>query len=194
MSEKTRLIIKKVAELYSFGSEKKTVEEVSQLAYEKLLDKEQEWEKALDSYALEDIYQAINNFWRYKSDKTRPSVAQILSFLETEKEVKKETKNVEDKTHFFSIESEFIKRDKVLAKNTDYLLSDYGRAVRYILEDSLIELIGIHEFKKLKNDDNVKERTDKYNLAMKNGLFNNFDYILRKVNNKPIQVVEELDF
>ena len=179
MTEKTRLIIKKVAELYSFGSEKKTAEEVTQVNYEKLLDKEQEWEQAFDNYELDDVIQAINNYWRYKSDKSRPSVAQILAILQTEKEVKPKNNTNHDSVRFFCIESDLMRRDIELGKNIDCLLSDYRRAVNYILTDRLIETLGSYEYNKLSNEDKTKERSDKYRIAMQNGLFNDFDDILR---------------
>ena len=179
MSEKTRLIIKKVAELYSFGSEKKTAEEVTQVNYEKLLDKELEWEQAFDNYEADDVIQAINNYWRYKSDKSRPSVAQILAILQTEKEVKPKTNTNHDSVRFFCIEGDLMARDKELGRNSQFLISDYRRAVNYILTDKLIETIGCFEYDKLSNDDKTKERSDKYKMALENGLFDDFDEILR---------------
>lgn len=179
MSEKTRLIIKKVAELYSFGSEKKTAEEVTQINYEKLLDKEQEWEQAFDKYDTDDVIQAINNYWRYKSDKTRPSVSQILSFLQTEKEVKPKSEHKTDSVRYFCIENDLMARDIELKRNSEFILSDYRRAVDYILNESLVNLIGEQEFRKLSSDEKVKERSDKYRIAMQNGLFNDFDRTLK---------------
>lgn len=181
MSEKTRLIIKKVAELYSFGSEKKTAEEVTQVNYEKLLDKEQEWEQAFDKYDTDDVIQAINNYWRYKSDKTRPSVAQILALLQTEKDVTPKNEIKTDSMRYFCIESDLMARDIKLGRNLGYTLSTYRRAVNYILNDALVNLIGEQEFRNLSSDDKVKERSDKYIIAMQNGLFNNFDEILASI-------------
>lgn len=181
MTEKTRIIIKKVAELYSFGNERKTAEEVTQINYEKLLDKEPEWEQAFDKYDTDDVVQAINNYWRYKSDKTRPSVAQLLALLQTEKDVtpKKEIKT--DSMRYFSIENDLMARDVELKRNSEFILSDYRRAVDYILNESLVNLIGEQELRKILNDDKVKERSERYKIAMQNGLFNDFDRTLRSL-------------
>lgn len=169
MSEKTRLIIKKVAELYSFCSEKKTAEEVTQVNYEKLLDKEKEWEQAFDKYDTDDVIQAINNYWRYKSDKTRPSVAQILAILQTEREVKPKSDNKAESVRYFCIESDLMRQDIAAGRNTSFNYTHYRRAVNYILGDGLRNLIGDYEYNKLSDKNNAKERTAKYNLAMQNG-------------------------
>lgn len=70
-------------------------------------------------------------------------------------------------------------RDRELKRNNEFLLNDYRRAVDYILNESLANLIGEQEFRKLSSDDKVKERSDKYKIAMENGLFNDFDRTLR---------------
>lgn len=181
MTEKTKIIIKKVAELYSFGTEKKTAEEVTQVNYEKLLDKQQEWEQAFDKYDTDDVIQAINNYWRYKSDKTRPSVAQILAILQTEKEVKPKTETNNKSVRYSCAESELMSRDIALKRNSEFLLNDYRRAVDYILNNLLVNLIGEQELRKLSSKDKTKERSDKYKIAMDNGLFNQFDDVLRFV-------------
>lgn len=43
------------------------------------------WRDAFDEYDLSDVLFAIDEFWQYKSNKTRPNVAQIKAILNTHK-------------------------------------------------------------------------------------------------------------
>lgn len=178
----TREIIKKIADLYSFGTEKKTSEEVAQQNFAKLMEKEKEWEKAFSDYETDDVILAINNFWRFKSDKTRPNVSQLLSLLQTEHDVKKKTQKKVDNNRYFNIEFDLMNRDVKNKRNQNYFLPDYRRAVKFILNDLLIEKIGASSFQKLSSDNKVWEVSEKYKIAMKNGLFNDFDEVLKRVN------------
>ena len=180
MSEKSRLIIRKVAELYSFGSERKTVEEVTQLNYEKLLDKEQDWEDAFKDYDVDDVLLAINSYWRYKSDKNRPSVAQILSFLETEKEVKKIPNKAENReVKCYNIETMYINRDKELGI-LKYNMNIYKRAVDRIMKDMMDEWCRENNVKFDDKDDGVAYHK-KFQKATELGYFNEFDSILENI-------------
>lgn len=180
MSEKSRLIIRKVAELYSFGSERKTVEEVTQLNYEKLLDKEQDWEDAFKDYDVDDVLLAINSYWRYKSDKNRPSVAQILSFLETEKEVKKIPNKAENReVKCYNIETMYFNRDKELGI-LKYNMNIYKRAVDRIMKDMMDEWCRENNVKFDDKDDGVAYHK-KFQKATELGYFNEFDSILENI-------------
>lgn len=178
MSEKAKTIIRNIAELYGLGVSEDEQKKAKDSIYKKLIARESEWEKAFEDYDEYDVIQAINNFWRFKSDKVRPSVAQILAMLQTEKEVTK--KNTPDlpKERCFCIESDLMQRDMELGRNQQYILPHYRRAVNYILGDRLRDLIGEYEYKKLSRRDPVEERSEKYRLACQNGLFNDFDEIL----------------
>lgn len=180
MSEKSRRIIKKVAELYSFGNERKTVEEVTQINYEKLLDKEADWDKAFEEYEVDDVLKAVDNFWRYKSDKNRPSVAQILSFLNTEKEVKKiphKEESVEGK--YYNIETMYFNRDRELGK-LKYNINAYKRAVDRIMKDMMDEWCRENSFKFDDKDPAVAYHR-KFQKATELGYFNEFDAILENI-------------
>lgn len=180
MSEKTRLIIKKVAELYSFGTERKTVEEVTQLNYEKLLDKEPEWEDAFKDYELDDVLGAINSYWRYKTDKVRPSVKQILAFLETEKEVKKIPNKAENtEVKCYNIETMYFNRDRELGI-LKYNMNIYKRAVDRIMKDMMGEWCRENKFKFDDKDDAVAYHK-KFQKATELGYFNEFDAILENI-------------
>jgi hypothetical protein len=180
MSEKSRRIIRKVAELYSFGNERKTVEEVTQINYEKLLDKEEEWDKAFECYDISDVLQAVDNFWRYKSDKNRPSVSQILAFLSTEKDVEKKVVNeggVEVKN--FNIETELFLRDKACGRQK-YPMHIYKRAVNKIMKDLMDMWCKENDFS-FEDDNEAIERGKRYRKAIELGYFDEFDNILDKV-------------
>ena len=175
--EKAYEILKHIEELYS-------KENVTDEIIRKQLDKNPEvvnaWREAFELYDLTDVFKAIDEFWRYANNKSKPRVAQLLSMLNTTKEVEKaKPQEKQPSVRFFCIESDLMRRDIELGKNTDCLLSDYRRAVNYILTDRLIETLGSYEYNKLSNDDKTKERSDKYRIAMQNGLFNDFDDILR---------------
>lgn len=180
MTEKSRRIIKKVAELYSFGNERKTVEEVTQINYEKLLDKEADWDKAFEEYEVDDVLQAVDNFWRFKSDKNRPSVAQILSFLNTEKEVKKiPHKEEEQRVKYYNIETMYFNRDKELGI-LKYNMNIYKRAVDRIMHDMMDEWCRENNFKFNDKDDAVAYHK-KFQKATELGYFNEFDAILENI-------------
>lgn len=182
MSDKARVIIKRVAELFSYGTSQKTAEQVALENFERLITKEEEWEKAFADYEVEDVLMAINKYWNYKTDKQRPTVAHILAILQTDKEAISPVKH-EEKEKYLCIESQLMERDKELKRNSNFLIQDYRRAVDYILEEELANLIGKENHKNLSMSDKIKERTAKYQLALKKGLFNNFDYYLRMIKN-----------
>lgn len=56
---------------------------------DKMRSASSEYDDALKDYFWEDIKKAIDNFWRWKNDKTRPRLAQILATLETETKLEK---------------------------------------------------------------------------------------------------------
>lgn len=175
--EKAYEILKHIEELYS-------KENVTDESIKKELNKNPEvvnaWREAFELYDLTDVFKAIDEFWRYTNNKSKPRVAQLLSMLNTTKEVEKvKPQEKQPSVRYFCIESDLMARDKELGRNSQFLISDYRRAVNYILTDKLIETIGGFEYDKLSNDDKTKERSDKYRIAMQNGLFNDFDDILR---------------
>lgn len=179
MSGKTRDIMRKIAELYSFGTSKQSVEEVTEINYEKLLSKEAEWEKAFDEYDTHEVIEAIENFWAYSSDKSRPSVAQLKSLLNAKK-IKKATKKEDEMPKNICIESEFMSQDIKLGRHLDRNITHYRRAVDYILYRKLKDILGEET---PKNIDDAKDRTIKFSKAKELGLFSDFDYILENINN-----------
>ena len=58
------------------------------------------WEKAFEPYDESAVLQAIDEFWRFNSNKTRPKVSQILAMLNTSKEpvYEQKTENYESES------------------------------------------------------------------------------------------------
>ena len=179
--EKAQEIIKHIFDLYT---DKEQSEEDIINWCEKNMERYNAYQLAFESYDMLDVFRAIDNYWRYTSNKTKPTVAKLLAMLSTEKEVKKEQRYESTGGKYFNIENQYMQRDKALGINQEYFLADYRRAVNYILNDLLREKIGNFEYSKLSKDDKVEELSEKYALAMRNGLFNDFDNILVEVSGK----------
>lgn len=181
--EKTQEILKHIFDLYSDNEH--TEEDVIRWC-EKNIERYNAYKLAFEDYDMLDVFRAIDGYWRYTSNKTKPTVAKLLAMLSTEKEVKKEQHYESTSGKYFNIENKYMQRDKALGINQEYFLADYRRAVNYILTDMLRDKIGVTEYNKLSKDDKVNEFSEKYALAMRNGLFNSFDEILEKLNPKEI--------
>lgn len=84
-------IIKHVIELYTGD----TTDEA--MANYELKNSEQVkmYAEAFRDYDLSDVLQAIDEFWNFKSSKTKPTVAQILAILNSKKEVEKDSFSVD---------------------------------------------------------------------------------------------------
>ena len=179
--EKAQEIIKHIFDLYT---DKEQSEEDIINWCEKNMERYNAYQLAFENYDMLDVFRAIDNYWRYTSNKTKPTVAKLLAMLSTEKEVKKEQHCESTGGKYFNIENQYMQRDKALGINQEYFLADYRRAVNYILNDLLREKIGSFEYSKFSKGDKVEELSEKYALAMRNGLFNSFDEILNKLNPK----------
>lgn len=137
------------------------------------------WKEAFENYDTTDVLKAIDEFWRYTSNKTKPKVSQLLAMLNTNKAEKKQ--NIEVGVKYFCIERDIFKKDIELGRNTNCFFPHYVRAVDYILDKLLPATIGMQEFLRIKDEDLSIERGKKYKLALENGLFNKFDEILQQI-------------
>lgn len=178
--EKTQEILKHIFDLYS---ETERSESDMDIWRNKNGERYEAYSKAFEDYDMLDVFKAIDNYWRYTSNKTKPTVAKILAMLSTEKDVTKE-KHFKESGKYFSIENMYMERDKGLGINKEFYLSDYRRSVDYILCQRLEETIGKIDYLHLQNEDKVIERSEKYKRACSIGLFNDFDTVLRTVNKK----------
>lgn len=175
--EKAQEIIKHIFELYD--NNEPTNEDIEIWCgknYERYLA----WKEAFENYDTVDVLKAIDEYWRYSSNKTKPTVAKLLTMLNTNK-AEKQSRSEVDKGRYFSIEEELYHRDIEFKRNTNCFFPLYRRAVEYILERLLPSVIGMDEFKRLESDDYALSRGRKYRLALENGLFDKFDDILQQV-------------
>ena len=79
--EKAQEILKHIDELYCIKVDLKKIEnmpETNPTMYEM-------WSDAFKDYDLPDVLTAIDNFWEFKSSKTKPNVAQIKAILTSHK-------------------------------------------------------------------------------------------------------------
>ena len=173
--QKTIEIIKHLNDLYT------DVEFTYEMAQTWCLKNEERfkaWKEAFDKYDTTDVLKAIDEYWRYSSNKTKPKVSQLLAMLNTNK-AEKQTKT-EEKAKYFCIEEDLFHRDIELNRNTNCYYTHYKKAVEYILNKLLPSTIGMEEFKRLDCDDYTITRGKQYKIALENGLFNKFDEILQQ--------------
>ena len=138
------------------------------------------WKEAFESYDTVDVLKAIDEYWRYTSNKTKPKVSQLLAMLNTSK-AEKRVQLEESGVKYICIEEKLFHQDKELGRNTNCWFPHYKRAVEYILDRLLPSTIGMQEYSRLNDEDLSLVRGRKYKLALENGLFDKFDEILQQV-------------
>lgn len=79
--QKAQEILKHIDELYLAKVDLKKIENLPETNPTQY----QAWVDAFEEYDLADVLTAIDEFWQYKSNKTRPNVAQIRAILNTKK-------------------------------------------------------------------------------------------------------------
>lgn len=175
--EKAQEIIKHIFELYD--NNEPTNEDI-EIWCGKNFERYLAWKEAFDHYNTVDVLKAIDEYWRYTSNKTKPTVAKLLTMLNTNK-AEKQSKKEFDNVRYICIEEELYHRDITQNRNTNCFYPYYKRAVEYILERLLPSVVGMEEFKRIKSEDLSEVRGRKYKLALENGLFDKFDEILQQV-------------
>ena len=127
------------------------------------------WERAFKNIEQEVAIHAIDNYWRYQSNKSQPTIAKLLEsiFKNAKKDQKQEVKR------YYNLASDYMTRDITLGR-CKHLISDYNRAVNYIIEDMLSKEMPTSEWVKL-------DYSQKIDQAQKKGLFGQFDEILEMV-------------
>ena len=162
--EKALEILKHIEELYVAEP---NLAKLEKMAYNNP-ERVQAWEDAFREYDLSDILDAIDNYWEFKSSKSKPSVAHIKAILNVRKADKTpEIVNVEPMTDYAVT---FMQRD-IQRGSCRHLLNVYQKAVRYVAEDMLSQEMPVSEWRKL--DFQQRQET-----ALKRGLFQNFSDIL----------------
>lgn len=175
--EKTQEILKHIFDLYE-DTEKSTEQVINWC--EKNIERYTAWEESFRDYDLGDVLNAVDEYWRFHSNKTKPTVAKLLAMLHTNKA--KVEKKKEEKEKYFSPESYYMQRDAEVGRNREYFHSHYRRACSYIHTKLLPELIGLKEWRKLNPE-------EWYAVALKNNLYCDFDDVLFKIKNYNVDYV-----
>ena len=126
--------------------------------------------EALKNYHIDDIQLALRQYWKYKSDKTKPTLQKIIAMLEANKAeyVNKKDFNVVEKSELTIWYENFMKR-------TDYLKRSLQLAIDDMIDDCKKSLPfeakqGLFTF------------TDELKLADANGFTSRIDDYLKKYN------------
>lgn len=75
----TQLILNHIAELYAKPRKDQSFEDAIAEYEEKLSNNFNEYDKAFSGISTHHLTKAIDDYWRFKSDKNRPTLAQILA-------------------------------------------------------------------------------------------------------------------
>ena len=164
--EKALEILKHIEELYVEQPDITKLEKMAQNNPERV----QMWDDAFREYDLVDVLNAIDEYWNYKSSKSKPSVHQIRAMLTTKKDIITTSPNQVREEKYIDYANSFMARYIKLGTNR-HLLPIYKRAVDHIVKDLLAEEIGIQEWHQL-------DWSGKCARAMQLGLFNHFDDVL----------------
>lgn len=93
----TKRILRHIAELYAKPRANQELDDAIFEMEEKLNARFNEYDKAFSEKITVDLIKAIDDYWRFKNDKTRPTLAQILS-MENADITKKERAYETDET------------------------------------------------------------------------------------------------
>ncbi|MBQ8482288.1 MAG: hypothetical protein IJ532_07120 [Alphaproteobacteria bacterium] len=165
--EKTQEILKHLFDLYNDAqwSEKDILNWC-----QKNTERYSAWEKAFKYIELETVFYAIDNYWRYKSNKTQPTIAKLLAMIATGEAHKAKQPKI---VRYYNPANDFMAMDIKLGR-CKHIISDYQRAVEYIINDMLCREMPASEWAKLDYSDKVKQAQEK-------GLFNELDEVLEKL-------------
>ena len=166
--EKALEILYHIDELYAENPSREDVEKLA----EKNPERVQAWQDAFAEYDMVDVFQAIDDYWRYNSNKTKPTVAKILATLTTNK-AKRVVADESQSIKYFNPAVEFMQRDINLGK-CKHTIKAYDRAVDYIINELLLDEVPVSEHGKMDFSTKVANAKDK-------GLFANFDDILEQL-------------
>lgn len=131
-----------------------------------------EWVGILDGYSQTEILEGFKNYRKNVPYNVAPTPATFKSFLQAHKAEKmSESREGEFKAVSPSIQ---LMQDDIKNGNCKHLLPVYELAVKYVMTDKLIEIIGASEYAKMSYG-------QKYKTALNNGLFDDFSSTLKKV-------------
>lgn len=165
--EKALEILYHIEELYSEKPDREVLEKKAAQNPERV----QAWEDAFKDYDLSDVLDAIDDFWEFKSSKSRPSVAQIKAKLNARKVEQLQTSG-EPSVVYFDPASRYMQRDINLGK-CKCTLGKYNKAVKLIIR-RLEDYVPIAELQKM-------DFAQKWQNVENKGLNADFDEVLEKV-------------
>lgn len=167
--EKTQEIIKHLFDLYN-ESEYTEDQIINWCA--KNAERYDAWESAFKDFDTLDVFQAIDHYWRYNSNKTKPTVAKILAILATNNAKRLENNEVKN-VRYYDPAQEYMQRDIKLGC-CKHLLGDYNRAVRAIIArlDNYIPILELQNM----------DFSTKWQNAVDKGLVADFDDVLEAVS------------
>lgn len=168
MMEKGLEILQHIEKLYS----KDYDESYAMKLASKNPDMVEAWNDAFKDYDLVDVLCAIDEFWNFKSSKSRPSVAHIRAILSGKKDVVKPVMPSNTPKTIDPAVS-FMQRDIELGR-CHHLLPIYQRAVKYTCEELLYQEIPTDVWRRM-------SFPTRYEQAMKHGLFNDFEETLKSI-------------
>lgn len=122
------------------------------------------WEEVLQPYSFKDILEALKAYRKCEDVNFAPNPAKLKKYL-----YRHDT--VQDKPVLPLSPEAYLMEQDIKAGRCKYFFPTYCKAVEYVLNDKLLQLLGEVEFKKL-------SRARRYRLAVDNGLFADFDKIL----------------
>lgn len=166
--EKTQEILKHMFDLYN--DTEYSEDEILHWC-EKNMERYRAWEEAFKEFDTIDVFDAIDHYWRYNSNKTKPTVAKILAILATNNAKRLENNEVKN-VRYYDPAQEYMQRDLKLGC-CKHLLGDYNRAVRAIIA-RLDDYIPIQELQNM-------DFAQKWQNVENKGLNADFDEVLEKV-------------
>lgn len=151
----TDRILSHICDLYNLSDKQK----------DEMLNNFDSYEKAFNCYGESEVIKAVNEYWRYKNDKSRPRLSQILAMLSSDNKVEKQELTVAkiNEPKAISVAAQWIERDKSLG-TLRHMTSVYETASKLAMKDLLIEKIGLSQWQPL-------SEYQRYELALRNGLF-----------------------
>lgn len=167
--EKTQEILKHMFDLYN--DTEYSEDEILHWC-EKNMERYRAWEEAFKEFDTIDVFDAIDHYWRYNSNKTKPTVAKILAILATNKAKRIEQTSGEPAVVCFDPASRYMQRDINLGK-CKCTLGKYNKAVKLIIR-RLEDCVPIAELQKM-------DFAQKWQNVENKGLNADFDEVLEKV-------------
>ena len=136
----------------------------------------QAWVDAFKDYDLSDVLQAIDEYWEFKSSKTKPSVAQIKAKLNARnvEKLHEVPENTQASKGDFAWERMNADIEAGSCRNNLYVYRD---AERIMLNEWLVEYFPIAVLRKMSYASKLEQAKEK-------GLIGNFDEALRQASQK----------